>query len=645
MDPLSKNKKIFQYQKDAALENSPDFLNKADEIVYSKGRHSFDDVRKKLMKTDKQKFIWQAKFDDKKLDWTVDKDPLKKSFSFFSIGLFSFSLILLISALSYAYYSFTTGGYAVKQDKIELSLEIPTLTAAGQDLNGQIIVGNTNRTIFKDSYVVLDVIEHPGDQPKIINQIPIGNVDVGNKIYKNISLNLSGLEGEEKTVNATLFYKVPQTESTFQKVASQKVLITKSPIIMSITGPQSLSINQDGEYLVSVRGISKVIPALLLTVDVPKQMKILKANFPAVGKNTYSLGPINEGDERVLKFTGSFKDAPEIGDKFTLKVRGGAGEDSEIKNYFSESTYAINLSSSPIKIEVFAEGQSGEKIAFTGKQPKVRVVVTNMSNTRVKDGDIEIKFGGGLFLPKNVSVDGAVYDSTKFTAVANGSTNEQLKEIDPGVRVEFPIEFSELAVDKTVTGRNLFINVTFTSNTEGSDGKPTTQRLATTLSPKEGTSAAISTLYFSGAFKNTGSMPAKVGEKTTYTLNMDVDTNSGFTNGKFIVPLPSYVEFIKSLDNSTTYDKSKRTVTWSVGNLSKATTTAFGISKKDTSFQVSILPNPDQARQAPLLTASPRFEATLPDKSNLVLPTPDATINISNDPRYVSGKGYESVSE
>ncbi len=645
MDPLSQNRKVFQYKKDKQEDDKPNFLNKADEIVYAKGRHSFDDMRKSVMKTDKQKFIWGPRFDDKKLDWSVDKDPLKKSFSLFSIGLFTFSLMLLVSALFYAYYSFSTGGFSVRQDKIELTLEIPTITSAGQDITGQIIIANTNRVMFKDAYVVLDVIEKAGDNPKTLNQIPVGNVEPGNKIYKNISLNLSGLEGEEKIVGATLFYKVPQTESTFQKLVSQNVLITKSPVTMSVTGPQALSINQDGEYVVSVRGVSKVLPALLLSLDIPKQMKILKTNFNSIGKNTYSLGPINEGEEKVFRFTGTFKDAPEIGEKFTLKIRAGSGEDSEIKSYFSENTYAINLSKSPIKMEILAEGQTGEKISFSGKQPKVRVIVTNQSNVRVKDGEIEIKFSGGLFLPKSVSVDGAVYDSTKFSATANGSTNDQLREIDPGQSVTFPIDFSELATESAVKGRSLLLSVTFTSNTEGSDGKPFTQRIATALTPKEGTSVALSTLYFSGAFKNTGPMPATVGKATTYTINLDVDTNNGFTNGKFIIPFPAYVNFVKSLDNTVTFDKAKRTATWNVGSLSKATSTAFGISKKDTSIQVSILPNPDQARNAPLLTASPRFEAVLLDKSNVVIPAPDASINISTDPKYVLGKGYESVSE
>jgi hypothetical protein len=636
-------KKIFQSAKDT----NPAFLGKTDEIVYSKGRRSFDDVRKKVMHTDRQKFIWGPRFDDKKLDWSVDKDPLKKSFSFFSIGLFTFSLVLMIAALSYAYYSFSTGGYAVRQDKIELTLDIPTITAAGQDLNGQLIVGNSNRTLFKDAYVVLDEVDKEGEPAKTLNQIQIGDVDVGNKIYKNISVNISGLEGEERTINATLFYKVPQTDSTFEKVTSQKILITKSPVTMSVTGPQSLSIAQDGEYTITVRGVSKVIPALLLSLDVPKQMKIIKTSVPLVAKNTYSLGPLNEGEQRVFKFTGSFKDQPEIGSNFTIKVRAGAGDSSqELGSYFSESTYGIALSQNPINVAIVSDkGLRGDKITFTGKQPKVSVVVTNQSNVKVQNANIEIKFSGGLLAPKAVSVDGAVYNATTFTANADYTTNDQLKSIDPGASVVFPIQFSDLAPNNTVSGRNLFINVAFTSNTEGSQGKPTIQRIATTLSPAEGTSASLSTLYFSGAFKNTGPMPAQVGETTTYTINLSVDTNSGFVNGKFIVPLPSNVEFRQALDNTVSYNKTQRTVTWNVGNMTKATSTAFGVSKRDTSIQVSILPNPDQARQAPSLTTNARFEATLPDKTDITIQARDATINISGDPKYEQGKGYESVSE
>lgn len=643
---IDKAKKVFGGAGEES--NKPNFLNKTDEIVYSAGRRSFDDVRKKIMHSDKQKFIWGPRFDEKKLDLDFDKDPLKKGFSFFSIGLFSFSMIMMISAIVYAYYSFTTGGFSVRQDKIILQLEIPTLTSAGQDIAGQIIVGNENRTMFKEAYVTLEVGENNGEPGKIINQIQIGDVDVGDKVYKNISLNLSGLEGEEKNVNAVLYYRVPQTESTFQKVTTQKVLITKSPVVMSVTGPTTLSVAQDGEYLITVRGISKIIPSLLLSLDIPKQMKILKANFPEVSKGVYNMGPINEGDERVLKITGTFVDSPEIGEKFTMRVRAGKGEENEVKAYFAESTYGISLTKNPISVFLVGGGnQRGDKLTFTGKQPKVNLVLQNNGNVRVKDVEMQIKFSGGLFDSKNVTVDGAVYDASTFIASASGANNEDIREIDPGEQIVFPIEFSQLQSESNVIGRNIKIDILFSSNTEDSDGKPVIQRISTVMTPAEASTASLSTYHFSGAFKNSGPMPPVAGQTTTYTINMFVDTNQGFTGGKFIIPLSPNVKFIKALDNTVTFNKDTKIVTWNLGNLSKATSTAFGVAKKETAIQVSILPTPDQVRTAPLLTNGARFEAVTADKDkqNFTVISNDATIGIQTDPKYDQGKGYDSVGE
>ncbi len=662
MDEIKKNQKVLRYgadmqnslqdsqKKEINFDIGEEALNKAENSVYQRGRKPFNEVRKKVNPAETLKYVWNTKWHDNKTkEMELSAGPVRRVFSVLAIGMFSLSLVLLLGALAYAYFSFISGGYAVRQDKIEMTLEIPNFTSSGKDLSGQIFISNTNRTLFENAYVSLQAIEDPNKPPRNIAQIDIGNVESGDKIYKNINLSLSGLEGESKQVVATLFYKVPQSESVFQKVITQSVIITKSPVTMTITGPKSLSIAQDGEYSISVRGISKVVPALIMNLDIPKQMKLLKTNFPEIGKGVFSLGPLNEGEQKVFTFTASFQNQPEIGSQFTINAKAGSGDGSpEDTKYFTQSTYGIALSQSPIKIFVVADGakgDSGEKITFSSKQPKLKIVVENQGTVKVVDANIALVFSGGLLKSKEVSVDGAEYDANKNTAFADSSTNVALKEIAPGERVEFAIQFNELSDIKTASGRNLYINTTFTSNTEDSKGKSSIQRITTTLTPEEFSSVALSTNYFSGPFKNTGPMPAKVGQKTTYTILMDVDTNSGFSNGKLIIPLPSYVEFIKGLDNTITFNKLDRTVTWNIGNLSKATSTLLGINRKDSAIQVSILPSPDQVNTVPQLTKSAHFDSILNDKTNTSIPAPDATINISSDPKYVQGKGYESVGE
>ncbi len=654
MEGIKGNQKVMRYNNvgnsEINFDTGENALNKADRSVYERGRKPFNEVSKKVITLDKAKYIWSPKWHERKdKENAVAGGQARRLFSIVAMGMFTLSFVLLIGALSYAYFSFISGGYAVRQDKIQITLDIPTFTSSGKDLSGQIIIANTNRTLFEQAYVSIQTVEDPQKPPKNIAQIDIGNVESGDKVYKNISLNLAGLEGESKQVIATLFYKVHQSESVFQKVLTQNVLITTSPVSMTIAGPKNLSIAQDGEYTISVRGISKVIPALILNLNIPKQMKILKTSYPEIGKGIFSLGPINEGEQKTFTFTGSFQNTPEIGEQFTINAKAGSGDGSgDDTKYFTQGTYGISLSKSPVKVFIVADGvksDSEDKITFTSKQPKLKVVVENQGRVKVKDASIVFNFSGGLLKSGAVSVDGANYDSNNKTASSDGTTNVSLKEIAPGDRVEFAIQFNELNQIQNVSGRNLFISTTFTSNTEDSDGKPSIQRLTTTLTPQEYSSVELASNFFSGPFKNTGPMPAKVGQRTTYTILMDVDTNSGFTNGKLIVPLPSYVDFVRGLDNTITYSRSERTVTWNIGSLGKATSTILGINRKDSAIQVSILPSPDQARTVPALTNNAHFEGILTDKSNYSVQAPDATINISADPKYVQNRGYESVEE
>jgi hypothetical protein len=142
--------------KKTLVENKPidDFLDKVEGKVYSRAREAFTDSRHKVENKDRSKYIWDPKFDTgKKIELDIDTKPAERGFSYLSLGIFFSSLVLFLGAILYAVYSFTLGGYVVQQDKIDVELSMPNYTNAGQDLTGQIMIGNRNRTAFKDSYI------------------------------------------------------------------------------------------------------------------------------------------------------------------------------------------------------------------------------------------------------------------------------------------------------------------------------------------------------------------------------------------------------------------------------------------------------------------------------------------------------------
>jgi hypothetical protein len=512
------------------------FLEKLDEKLYSRGRNNYDEMRSKLAKpTKKPDFTWSS--DVKKnngIQYDIQYESIKKNFSFLALGTFVFSFILMIGAFSYAFWAINYAGNTIRQDKIELDMTMANYTEAGKGLTGEIKVANKNRGEFLDSYLSLDAIDASSGLSKNITQIELGDVNSGQLINKNVQINLVGKEGDEQNLNLTLFYKVPNSDSVFQKSFSQKILITKSPFSMSILGPKSLSVEQEGEYFIKVRGVSENPQNIFLQVDIPNQMYILNPSFTEISKGIFDLGQIKEGEEKELKFNGVFKEVEEFTEKFTIKARVGNYEDGELKNAYAESSYGITLENLPISILVSADNQSGGKIFFTSKEPKVKIQIKNESGVKLKNGELNIKLTGGLLNQKNVFVKGVQYNSATGVVYANAETNENLKEVDIDETVEMEIEFKDLSSTSFISNKNIKMEVLFKAENTQNTGLPSVKKFVSVLQPKQMAKLDAYALYFSGPLKNSGPIPPEVATSTTYTVVLSVETEGGFTKGKYI---------------------------------------------------------------------------------------------------------------
>jgi len=124
-------------------------------------------------------------------------------------------------------------------------------------------------------------------------------------------------------------------------------------------------------------------------------------------------------------------------------------------------------------------------------------------------------------------------------------------------------------------------------------------------------------LYYIGPFKNSGPVPPKAEQETTYTVTWTVTNPMNNISGAVVqASLPPYVKWLSEIDpgqEKINYDENTRMVTWNVGNVSAgAGTTA---SAKEASFKVSFLPSIDQAGQIPNIVNA----ATITAKDNFTL--------------------------
>jgi len=110
-------------------------------------------------------------------------------------------------------------------------------------------------------------------------------------------------------------------------------------------------------------------------------------------------------------------------------------------------------------------------------------------------------------------------------------------------------------------------------------------------------------LYYIGAFPNSGPIPPKAEQETTYTIVWNLsNTANNISDAKVRSTLPAWVRFIGPISPPTenlTYDPATREVIWEVGGI-PASTGITGDSR-EVSFKVGLMPSLSQVGTSPVL--------------------------------------------
>jgi hypothetical protein len=144
-------------------------------------------------------------------------------------------------------------------------------------------------------------------------------------------------------------------------------------------------------------------------------------------------------------------------------------------------------------------------------------------------------------------------------------------------------------------------------------------------------------LHYIGPFQNSGPIPPKAEQETTYTITWTV-TNplNNLSGARASVVLPPYIKWLGAVSpdrENVSYDSGTGVVIWNIGNISAGAGTIS--SAREVSFQVSLLPSVNQIGTAVGLTG----EAQLIARDNFTLTNvsdsfPMVTTNLSSDPYF-----------
>ncbi len=585
-------------------------------------------------------------------DWptTMSTSVTKKTYAQVSAFKFFLGVIILLflSSISFLVYKviFDDPNARASDKNVAINIEGPVSVAAGEQVEFTVTIANRNRVSLPYANLVLtypegarspsDITKPLREEKKILGEIAPG----ANGVYHTKVIFL-GEEKTEQSVLAHLEYRIDGINSSLKKEQEYLVNISASPINVKVDTLRE--VNNGGELELRVDLTANARESLndvLLKVDYPFGFTFKEASEkPVFQNNVWKLGKVDPGSKRTVLIRGSL--SGEDGQEKVFRTYVGTQGRQE---YTIETIYGSLLSGITIKkpflgVSVEINGKPSEPYVTAFDQSlNTKIIWKNNLSSRITNAQVEVALHGSPLDRRSISSQTGFYRSSDDTVVWDERETPVLAQIDAGQSGEVDLMFRALPAqtkDRLLRNPEITLDVTIRGKRTSESGVPEEIKTVVSRTVRFSTEVKFASrlVHFDSPIQNTGPIPPRVGQSTSYTIIWSVVNTSNTVDDMVVTSrLPSYVNWENTIDpqaEDIVYDPNRGIVTWNVGQV----TAGAGIISpiKQVAFQVSISPSLGQVGESPdilhesVLTGTDNFTGTAIEEQagrlNTIAPT------------------------
>ena len=233
----------------------------------------------------------------------------------------------------------------------------------------------------------------------------------------------------------------------------------------------------------------------------------------------------------------------------------------------------------------------------------------NNLDTSVDDLQIKAKISGNAVNRKTISSDQGFYDSSNDTITWDKNSESDFAVVNPGDTGSVSFSVSPLSLFSTsgtlLPSPTIGVDISISGKQSVSGYATTdlTNSVSSVIRIISDVGFSGKALYYSGPFTNTGPIPPKVQQKTTYTVVWSLsNTANDISNTVVNSSLPSWMSFVGTISPSgedLTYNPSTQQILWNIGDIPKGT--GITIPTRSVSFQVQFTPSLSQVGTIPVI--------------------------------------------
>ncbi len=535
----------------------------------------------------------------------ITKGEEEKGISF-GIKLLLFSTVVLIAALGFTAWRVMSLRNVVSASNIDMTADITPYVEGGEQTPLVLTLRNRNSATLEDARVTLLYKQGNGsqdEQEKKQEKRELGVIKSGEFKKEDFQVSLYGSESEKRDLIIKLEYKVLGSNAVFTKLITTQVILRTPPISVTIEGPEKLSIGQNGTYSFVIKNNSATSSLVsVFKLQAPDNFSIESFDPKPIPRSmSWVINKLPKGGTQVITVVGSFDGKQGTSGTLQGKIGSQGDSPSEIGIVYASDVKDVVLRSSPLALSmsIASEGSLSDVIKYGDK---VRVVInyTNESLEPLEDVSIKVTLAGDAAVYAGIDPTTGYYDSIAQTISWNKATLPDLAILAPrgqgSIQIVIPI------VTKGTNSPTLKVLVTGTGSSKSSDD------IITSVSKTYGVSGSVtlvaSTQYKTSSFANTGPIPPRPNQETTYTASLRVSAQNAINNTKVSFVLPAYVTWRNVVsDSNVTYDPKTRTVTWAIGHMDQNKFIMADVG-------LSVRPSLSHVNQSPVITSGIILDAS-----------------------------------
>lgn len=560
--------------------------------------------------------------------WSASGRRFRFRIKYLGIGLAIIVIIVLIFVAANLIKGWLSVSFS--KDKVGLEITAPGEISSGEEIEFSVFYQNDNQLTLEDAKLVID---YPQDAYSLEGNeltqetLELNSILPKTKGVKNFKIRLAGEKGNVRTLAIKLNYQPENTSSRFENFTSFKMNITAALVGIYLAAPQKAISGEEISYnLDYINNSDQDFSDLKIELDYPLGFTFKTADpEPTEENNIWQLEQLKQDERGTIRISGILEGTEE--ENKTLKASISKAENDRFLKY-SQTSSITQIASSPLLISLFLnkkeqeEGSPAGESISSGEKLNYKIEFKNNADVALSQLSLKAYFQGEMLDFKTLKLkERGFFDSLNNVIIWGAAGINSLALLPPGQsgEVGFSLSLKKDFSIENFDDKNFQISVRVEIETFNVPPQFNLEKLKIEkiLSSKINTHVVLQAKGYynetSSSIKNSGPIPPKANQTTTYTIHWQItNASNDLKDIEVTAVLPVGIEwqdaYIIPENTGLEYNGRTKEMVWKIDKLPAAT--GFLIPVYEAVFQIAITPSITQVGTTPVLSDESSLKGT-----------------------------------